>query len=73
MTWNQKQYEELDHYIDLLTGIFLNEKASRIRCLGYRLGLQDLDPVTVLQYMERGLTSWKFLHTPATIRAHLLS
>ena len=71
--WTRDQLEAFDHAIDLLTGVFLNEKASRIRLLGYRLVLQDLDPLQVLPALRRMLETWDTMPSPHQIREQIVS
>jgi len=66
--WSREQDEAFDHLIDLLTGIFLNEKAARIRLLGYRAVLRVFEPILVLGTLRLLLHEADTMPTPHQIR-----
>ena len=69
--WTMKDWDAFDHLIDMLTGVFLNEKAARIRLLGYRDALDCFAPETVLAAL-RHLRYGATMPTPGEIRAWIL-
>ena len=71
-TWSREQDETFDHLIDILTGIFRNEKAARIRLLGYREALRAFEPVLVLGTLRRLLHEADTMPTPHQIRQQIL-
>ena len=70
--WTIKDREAFDHLIDILTGVFLNEKAARIRILGYREALECFAPDTVLETLRYWLLYGGAMPTPGQIRAWIL-
>lgn len=70
--WTIKDREAFDHLIDMLTGVFLNEKAARIRLLGYREALECFAPDQVLEALRHRLRYGVSMPTPGQIRAWIL-
>ncbi len=70
--WTIKDREAFDHLIDMLTGVFLNEKAARIRLLGYKEALECFAPDTVLEALRHWLRHGSAMPTPGQIRAWIL-
>lgn len=70
--WTMKDWDAFDHLIDMLTGVFLNEKAARIRLLGYREALDCFAPDTVMETLRHWLLHGAAMPTPGQIRAWIL-
>ena len=66
--WTNAEREAFDHCIDMLTGIFLNEKAARIRIHGYYVALRDLEAAQVLPVVDHFLLYASAMPSPYMIR-----
>ena len=65
--WTPKQHEEFSVYIDMLTGIFLNEKTSAIRLKAYWYVLREQSPTRVLSILQESIKGAISMPTPAQI------
>ena len=70
--WTTRQSDDIDHYLDMLTGVFLNEKAARIRLMGYRHVLRPYEADTILAVLSLALVHDTTMPTPAKIRERIL-
>ena len=65
--WTQEHHEAFENYIDMLTGVFSNEKASRIRIAAYKYALRDYDPAVILERLDYCLKHARGMPSPAEI------
>ena len=66
--WTNAEMETFDHLLDMLTGIFQNEKAARIRILGYYTALRDLEVSQVICVLQHCLLTASVMPSPYVIR-----
>ena len=65
--WTQEDYDQLDHAIDLLTGVFRNEKAARIRLKAYQLALERFSPSIVIRLVTGYLIQAQHMPLPSEL------
>lgn len=70
--WTSRQADTIDHYLDMLTGVFLNEKAARIRILGYSNALRQYQADAIIAVLSDALANDDTMPTPAQIRQRIL-
>ncbi len=69
IAWTNSQQEEaFETCIDMLTGIFANEKASRIRISAYKYALDGLRPNLILAALDIYIKEGQKMPTPRDIR-----
>ena len=70
--WTSADLDRFAQLVDMLTGIFLNEKAARIRIVGYQHAVEAYDPRSVCAVLEDALHTAHCMPLPCDILQALL-